>query len=325
MVRERVERMSKEIVEGFRLAPQQERVWLLQQNDQSPAYRAQSAILIEGQLKPQLLRAAIENVVKRHEILRTAFYCLPGMTVPLQVIGEGHVIWNERKSLSADGTPKQEHEIEQLLSESLCHPFDFAREQSLQATLLRLSEVRHLLLVSLPSLCLDVAGLQNMVRDIVACYGANLDGAQISDEPIQYADLSEWQNQLLESAETESGRSYWRRQDLSSLPALRLRIQHQPLGKTKFAPVALALTIEVDLLKKVEALAAQFEMTTEASLLTCWQALLWRLTGQPKITVGNAFDGRVYPELKDSPGLFAKYLPVQADFADDSKFAQVAE
>src|SRR5260221_4522422 len=153
--------MSKEIVEGFRLAPQQERVWLLQQKDQSPAFRAQSAILTEGHLKPQLLLAAIENVVKRHEILRTSFYCLPGMTVPLQVIGEGHVSWNERKTLSADGTRTQEQEIEQLLNESRYGPLDFEREPSLQATLLRLSEVRHLLLVSLPALCLDLAGLQN--------------------------------------------------------------------------------------------------------------------------------------------------------------------
>jgi amino acid adenylation domain-containing protein len=317
--------MSKEIIEGFRLAPQQERVWLLHQKDQSPAYRAQSAILIEGPLSPPLLRAAIENVVKRHEILRTVFYCPPGMTIPLQVIDEGHVVWNERKSLWADETQAQALEIEQLINESLYRPLDFEREEFLQATLLRLSEARHLLLVSLPSLCLDVAGLQNTVRDIVDCYAANFDGAPTSHEPIQYADLSEWQNELLESPETESGRSYWRRQDLSSLLALKLRYQHRPSAKTKFAPAALALTIDGGLLQEVETLAAKFAMTTEGCLRACWQALLWRLTGQPKITVGNAFDGRVYPELKDSPGLFAKYLPVQADFADDSKFAEVAE
>ena len=65
--------MSKVLVEGFRLAPQQERVWLLHQKDKSRAYRAQSAIRIDGEIDARLLRRAVEEVVQRHEILRTSF------------------------------------------------------------------------------------------------------------------------------------------------------------------------------------------------------------------------------------------------------------
>ncbi len=294
--------MSNALVEGYRLAPQQERVWLLHQKDKSRAYRAQSAIRIEGELDASLLRRAIEGVVERHEILRTGFQCLPGMTVPLQVIGEGRVIWT--------GLAVDETEIDALLSDELAPSLEFEGDEVLYATLLSVSSVRHFLLLSLPALCVDVVGLQNLVREIVSGYVALNEGRRVTDEAIQYADLSEWQNELLESAETESGRQYWRQQDLSSLSSLKLRYQRPTTDKSKFAPRVLITAIDGDAI-------------SETSLLACWHALLWKLTGQPKITVGALFNGRGYQELKDSPGLFAKYLPIQLDFDDDTDFANV--
>lgn len=289
--------MSNVLVEGFRLAPQQERVWLLHQKDKSRAYRAQSAIRIDGELDTALLRRAIENVVDRHEILRTGFQCLPGMTVPLQVIGEGRVIWT---TLAVD-----ESEVDGLLSDDLAPSLDFESDV-FHATLLSVSATRHFLSIGLPALCVDVAGLQNLVREIVNEY----EGRRISDETIQYADLSEWQNELLESTETESGRQYWRQHDLSSLSSLKLRYQRPVTSETEFAPRALVTSIDG-------------AGIGETRLLACWQALIWRLTGQPKITVGTACAGRAYEELKDSPGLFAKYLPVQIDFDDDTSLTDV--
>ncbi|HXV98617.1 MAG TPA: condensation domain-containing protein, partial [Anaerolineae bacterium] len=78
--------MPKEVIEGFRLSPQQKHLWLVQQTDQSHLYRAQCALQLEGQLKPEFLTTALAHVVNRHEILRTTFQRLTGMAIPLQVI-----------------------------------------------------------------------------------------------------------------------------------------------------------------------------------------------------------------------------------------------
>ena len=75
--------MQREVIEGFRLSPQQKHLWLLQQ--ESLAYRAQCAVLLEGTLHPENLQKALSKIVERHEILRTTYRCLPGMAVPLQV------------------------------------------------------------------------------------------------------------------------------------------------------------------------------------------------------------------------------------------------
>lgn len=85
-----------ESIEGFRLSPQQEHLWLLQQIDQSWAYRSDCAILIEGNIDLNNLELALQDVVNRYEILRTNFICLPGMTIPVQVITDSKVILEKK-------------------------------------------------------------------------------------------------------------------------------------------------------------------------------------------------------------------------------------
>jgi len=84
--------MQEEIIEGVRLSPQQKHVWSLQQADRNESYRACCAILIEGDLRREILNSALESVVARLEVLRTVFQRLPGMTAPIQVVTESEVL-----------------------------------------------------------------------------------------------------------------------------------------------------------------------------------------------------------------------------------------
>ena len=92
--------MEKEVLEGFRLSPQQTRLWHLQQSDGSPAYKAQCAVLIEGDLKIEILRKALERIVHHHEILRTSFLRLSGMAIPVQIISDHGTVTIEEDELS---------------------------------------------------------------------------------------------------------------------------------------------------------------------------------------------------------------------------------
>src|SRR5690349_11030510 len=161
--------MSTETIEGFRLSPQQEHLWLLQQQGGAPAYRAQCAISIKGLLAGNTLREALEDVMQRHEILHTTFRYLPEMTVPLQVIGDGEIDWNEENfsQLTDEEKAARTDEIFHQLGKQ---PFDFEHERLLQALLLELNAEDHLLFLSLPSLCMDSAGLTNLVTEIARSY-----------------------------------------------------------------------------------------------------------------------------------------------------------
>ena len=78
--------MTQRIIEGFPLSPQQKHLWLLQSENHSQPYQALAAFLLEGHLNLEILETALNRVVNRQDILRTTFNCLPGMTVPVQVI-----------------------------------------------------------------------------------------------------------------------------------------------------------------------------------------------------------------------------------------------
>ncbi|MGE0127969.1 MAG: amino acid adenylation domain-containing protein [Blastocatellales bacterium] len=328
---EKLEKAGNAAIEGFRLSPQQARLWLLQQGDQAATYYSQCVVLIEGALNERLLEAALNQVVERHEILRTTFRRLPAMTLPLQVISEQGRTAAQARDLNGGAAQTLEGLIESLLDEAGQTPFDFERGPLLQTSLARLASDRHLLLLRLPALCADAAGLENLAREISLCYAARLNGSELSGEPAQYADLAEWQNELLESAETKTGQDYWRSQARAELFAVKLPFENRRSEKhnaesrssNSFVPRSLSFVIEPDLAAKIEALAHRRETSIKVLLQACWQILLCRLPGRQETLVGVSFDGRNYEGLQDALGLFERYLPMGCLLEDEDTFVDV--
>ena len=126
--------MQKIALEGFRLSPQQKRFWSLQPN--SSAYRAQCAILLEGKLQVEILKEAVQQVVKRHEILRTKFQLRPGIAIPAQVICD-HSNPDWQTFNLSDLTPQQQQaKIEELFQAERSLTFDWERDSLLRLSLL---------------------------------------------------------------------------------------------------------------------------------------------------------------------------------------------
>jgi hypothetical protein len=99
--------MQPQILEGVRISPLQKHLWLLQHADKQTPFRAQVAVLIEGKLDRDNLNLALKNVVNKHEILRTKFKCLPGMKIPVQVINDSDINWEDEYDLTGWETQQQ--------------------------------------------------------------------------------------------------------------------------------------------------------------------------------------------------------------------------
>ena len=252
----------EEIIQGSRISPQQKRLWSRQQRDGEQSYGASCKFLIKGPLNRQQLAESLQTVVERHEILRTAFHYLPGMTIPVQVVqGSGY--------------------------------------RALQKELTTISADEHELLIRLPALCADFQTFANLLRELSETYeSAPLSSGRGQD--LQYADLSEWQNELMESTEASAGREYWRG---DKQRRAKLSFEREP--SASFTPRELTITIDSELVSKIDRLAARAEIV----LLCCWQILLWRLAGNQQVTIGTYASGRNYEELEQAYGLFARYLP----------------
>ncbi len=306
-----------EAVNGFGLSPQQKRVWLLQQANEAFPNRVWCAVSIEGPLDSARLHAAVEQVVSNQEILRTTFHSLPGMRTPLQLVSESSIYWETDLDLSRLNGPEQKARLEALLRK---HGRETFHQEVLQLCRVVLSSDLQVLLISLPALCADARTLQNLVREIARCYA----GEDFSDEPVQYAVVSEWLNELLESDEAAAGREFWRAHDPRAWPALILPFEKKAAEANGFE-IGIFPGIHHERTAEIESLCQEYGATLEAFLLACWQVLLFRLTRQPNIVVETAFDGRADDELKEVFGLLTKYLPIHSRLEQQMTFVNVLE
>jgi condensation domain-containing protein len=251
----------QEITQGYRLSPVQQRLWSLQQDDHSYAYHAQCAVLIEGTIDRVLLKVAVQSVIDRHEILRTTFRHPPQAVAPIQVIADAGGVYAGTIDLRYLDPGEQAQQIAVLMRAEADMPFDLARGPLFRAALVILAHDRHMLLLCVPALCADAASLGNLTDAIGRFYSALRHGEAPLDEPMQFADLAEWQNDLFETEDAEIGRAYWRKQDLTALRSLRLPFDQRSAGQPGFAPQRLRTTIHPDSAARIAGLARTHDMS----------------------------------------------------------------
>lgn len=304
--------------EGFRLSPQQEHLWRLQAGDARP-YRAKCAVSLTGPLQPGRLKAAVEAVVMRQEILRTTFQPLPGVELPFQAIGQ-RMGWEE-EDWSHCSPQAQQAKLDARWQQVSQQP-DFAQGPLLHLSLIRQAATQHLLLINVTALCADSATLRSLVAEIAQTYAAELEKKQIDGEPLQYADIAEWWQQLLEGAHAETGQNFWRQQNLGQmLSALQLPFAQQE-ENSSFQPQRYRLEFPAELVGQIDALAQRYSTAPSVFYLTCWQVLLWRFIQQP-VVVGVGYEGRKYPELELALGLLAKFIPLPSALEDELQFVDL--
>jgi amino acid adenylation domain-containing protein len=296
--------MNDQMIEGFKLSPQQRRVLALQAGEHD-VRRSQCAVRIEGPLDVDALRAAIDRVAQRHEILRTSFPKIAGMAWPLQSVRETATVHHVAPEILggsiADVVADRFHNLSSVA-------VDLHHGPMLHAGIARLAGPTHLLTISLPSLCADVLGLSTLVAEIAREY----DGVDAEEDPMQYVVASEWLNDILESEEAEAGRSYWRAQSFMADDA------SLPFERNATSSRRESISIELD-----ATLAAKLARAGEVKnvLFTAWQVLLWKMTGETHMLFGYVSEGRPDEELRNCIGHFERTLPVQSALDANASFA----
>jgi hypothetical protein len=314
--------MQVEVLKGYRLSPQQRHLWATLRHGWNAWYQTKCAVAIKGRLESRYLKAAAQQVMARHEILRTSFECLPGMTIPMQVINEtGSLGWQEDDLSGQSG--------QRLLIDAFFHAagpsFDFEQGPLLYLHLIKRAEDDYVLIVRLPAICADAAGLRNLVGALSRSYEAARRGAKLDDDVAQYADLAEWQNELIEAEEMRAGREYWRQRNLLRQFTPQLAFEGAMTSEAAFEPRCDELEIAPSLAARIESFARSSQTPLEHILLACWQILLWRHTSQSEIEVGTVFDGRSAEEIEGTVGLLAKCLPVTCRLEAGLLFSELIE
>jgi amino acid adenylation domain-containing protein len=311
--RKAAESLPLQTLEGFVLSPQQERLWCLEQEAPGTALRALSTIRVCGPVEIGSLERALRAVVARHEILRTTFRALPGMTVALQEVRGGAPF--ALRYLESEGSDPQarEEQLDRVCEEMSREPYDLAVGPALKATLLKLSASRHVLAICLPALCADGSTLRHLVAELARALSTGFG----DEAPLQYADVAQWQHDLRDSSPTGPARGV-----APPVLAAALSFAAAPEAGGSFAPRVVVLAMPRALVERIEALARGQEADAEAVLLAAWQTLLRRLANPADVVTGVGFSGRHEAELQAVLGPLAFYLPLPWSAGGESSFAQ---
>ena len=301
--------MSSAIVTGFRLSPQQRHLWPLQAGNAS--FNAWVAIMLTGPVDADRLQNALNEIVAKHEILRTSYQRLSGMTMPVQVIADFASV--ELRSVELGGVFVS-MAIDDFIATETAEPFDYERGPLVRAALAALPADSYVLVVTLCAICADTRTLRNLFHEI------STTAAQSDDEVVQYLQFSEWQHELMEENEAEEGRAYWSKQQFTELP---LQFEEDFADSEQFDPAVLRFEIPRHVTVAMSEVAAKFRVTLSTLLLTCWQVLNWRLNDGEDVVVGQTFDGRKFEELEKAFGIFSKTLPLHVELNNDKRFSEV--
>src|SRR5262245_26098189 len=314
--------MSKQIVEGFRLSPQQSQLWLLQRN--SSAYNATCAVIIDGVVDQTVLAAALARVIERHEILRTSFHAVPGLKAPLQVIAEEAAITLDVVDLQGIPADEQLLRIDEAVRQQNAVPFDLENGPLLRASLRVLSLRKSVLIISLPGTSADNATLANLFEEICSSYESVVTASERDSSAVQYNQVSEWLNELLEDGDP----AFARLEDLDSARLAEVAIPGEILAtkdQSSFSPDVLTFDIDLETCERADQLVRTCGSTPATFWLCCWNILLWRLTGQQRIVIGYADDGRNYDELKSVLGPITTHVPVDSRLVRDYRFVEALD
>ncbi|HYH46977.1 MAG TPA: amino acid adenylation domain-containing protein, partial [Thermoanaerobaculia bacterium] len=306
------------------MSPQQRHLWSLLQADHGRAYFAHCAVRLPGDLSIPRLEEALRRLVARHEILRTGFRRLPGMSLPLQVIEGAEGVSLAHEELEHTPPGERHAHIEPLLDAMARRAVDLGRAPLLQAALARIAADERWLLLGIPALCADEATLTRLVEELGHWYEALGRGGEVGGEPMQYADFAAWQNDLLGSEDSAAERKLLHEGSLWANRRLALPGWTAP-GPAEFVPQALSFDIGAALASRVAEQAEKLERPVTAVLLAAWSALLWRLSGQTDVVVGTLYDGRKFEELERMLGPVARHLPVRAGLRAELPFRALVD
>ncbi|HNB74004.1 MAG TPA: condensation domain-containing protein, partial [Acidobacteriota bacterium] len=264
--------MFTDTLEGYPLSLQQKRLWHFQ-TDQTP-FRTTAAILINANLNVDKLKQALEQIVGRHEILRTVFRQLPGMKLPVQVVLDQPAI--EFRFLDADpGMFQNQGElIEAIFQTELLRKADLEQGPVLQVAFLALQPGKSMLFVTIPALCADAQTMGNFINELEILSTTDIAGSDLDPEPVQFVQFSEWQHSLLESDEAADGKAFWNRIDRTSITT---RLPFGLPAALPFEVESLKIPMSSRLRRELRSLAEDHTVAFQDVLLTAWQIFLARM------------------------------------------------
>lgn len=306
---------------AYPLSYGQERVWLDQQlNAESCLHHVTGAARVEGPLDIGIVERSLNELVKRHESLRTTF--AGGGERPQQVVAPALTVTPTVVDLRDAPEPSRLAEAERLAREEARRPFDLVRGPLIRALVVRLAEADHLVVLNLHHIICDAWSLRIAISDLWHFYTAlsAFSLPALAELPIQYGDFAAWQRAHFQGNTGARDVEYWRQTLRGPLPILELPTDRPRGSHATARSGSRSFDIPPDLEAAVHAFARDEGVTLFMALFAALQGLLFLYTEQEDILVGCPVSGRDRLETAPLVGFFVSILLLRTDLSGDPTF-----
>nr|WP_314464361.1 non-ribosomal peptide synthase/polyketide synthase [uncultured Clostridium sp.] len=283
--------------EYYMLSSSQRRLYILHQIDKDGvSNNIPSVMKIDGKLDYERFKNAFSKLVKRHEALRTSFHMVDGE--PVQKIEEAEIDLKIHEL--------KNHRIEDEMK-AFIKPFDLKRAPLMRVELFRVNESEHYMFLDVHHIIVDGVSMGILTNDFARLY----DDIQLPPITVQYKDFAVWENEMSQSKLLKRCSDYWLSVLSGELPVLDLPLDHERPVRQSFEGGSMEFKVDKDIAGKLKAISMNQGTTLYMVLLSAFNVLLSRYSGQDDIIVGTPIAGRSHNDLMQTVGMFVNNLPMR--------------
>ena len=301
----------------------QERLWFLEQLEpESAVYNVRRASRLVGNLNTSALEASLNEIISRHETLRTAFRLINGR--PLQVVQPTGRISIDFTDLRSVPESERDADIQRRIKAETECPFDLTTGFLLRCKLLRVSDEEHVLILMTHHSASDAWSMGLLTRELWTLYQAFLNGkpSPLEPLPVQYSDYAVWQRNWFQGEVMNTQLAYWKKQ-LGDLSLLNLPTDRPRTPRQSFSGARLSILLPEALTRSVNEMSHRYAVTPFMTLLAAFQVLLYRYTGQEDIVIGSPVANRRRSEIESLIGFFVNTLVLRAKLSGNLSFSEL--
>lgn len=311
----------------FPLSYAQKRIWLLNQiGNTSHAYNMSSGVRLSGTVEITFLQQSLNQLVERHDILRTTFKSVDGQ--PVQEVRSGFEVDITVVDVSA-GPEREDPEtaMNNHVRQEMQRPFDLENGPLFRLFLLRMSSHEQVLLLTMHHIISDGWSLGLFFKELGQLYDAFKDGRPSPLAPLQeqYADFIAWQTRRFGDEHLQPQFEYWRKQLKNTPSLLQLPIDRPRPGIQTFAGTRQPVSFSQSITRHIKQLSQQQGLTLFMTLLAAFNVLLYRYTAQEDIVVGSPIAGRNRKEDENMIGFFVNTLTLRSDLSGNPTFIDLMQ
>ncbi len=304
----------------------QERLWFLEQLEPGqPFNNIPAAVRVKGAINRSALEKSVNEIVRRHESFRTSFMKLRGR--PVAVVQPSQQITVAVVQLTAQSAAEQAAQLRRRMHEEARRAFDLAQSPLLRVTLLELGPEDSVLLITMHHIISDGWSMGVFYKELTHLYPcfAGESCPPLPQPSVHYSDYARWQREWLAGPVLEQQLAYWKGKLQGSLPALDLPTDRPRPAVQTYGGAIKPIHLSPELVGRIKSLARRENVTLFMLLLSAFQTLLHRYSGQEDILIGSPIAGRTRPEVEPMIGLFLNTLVFRAALDGQMTFQRLLE